>query len=251
MKLKSIAFLTAFFLLSTLASAQKAEMEKSAPAKLPSVKEVLEKYVDAIGGRAANEKITSRFTKGTVELSPMGLKGTFETYAAPQDRTISKLNLAGIGELIDGFDGTTAWAVNPIQGSREKSGAELVQARLINNFYREINHDKLYSKMEVKGIEKVGDTEAYAVIAEAKDLAPETLYFDTKSGLLLRSDTTMISPEGNQSAKIYYEDMREADGVKIPFRVRTVLPQFVITLAVTELKHNLTMKPETFTKPKQ
>src|SRR5687768_1863763 len=106
--------------------------------KLPTVQQVLANYVKAIGGREAVEKIKSRQAKGTVEMQPMGLKGSFESIAASGDRSLTKMNLAGIGELVEGYDGKVAWAVNPIQGNREKSGAELLQAKLNNDFYRDV-----------------------------------------------------------------------------------------------------------------
>ncbi len=80
---------------------------------MPTVKKILAKYVQAIGGKKANEKIKSRMVKGTVEIAPMGIKGTFESYAAAPNKSISRVTLAGIGELVEGFDGTTAWTINP------------------------------------------------------------------------------------------------------------------------------------------
>ena len=126
----------------------------------------------------------------------------------------------------------------------------MTQAKLINNFYREIDLDKLYAKMEVKGLEKIGDKDAYIVVATAEGLAAETLYFDNKSGLLLRSDITILSPEGSQNAKIFYEDIRQIDGVMIPFKIRTVLSQFEIIMLASEVKNGVVIEDSLFAKPK-
>ena len=138
MKFKSITLLAIVLTISTAIFAQKADPGKpAAPAKLPTAQEILAKYVKAMGGREANEKIKTRVTTGTVELSPMGIKGTFETYSTAADsKSLTKMNLAGIGDILEGYDGKTAWSVNPMQGSREKTGAELTQAKLTANFYR-------------------------------------------------------------------------------------------------------------------
>jgi hypothetical protein len=158
--------------------------------------------------------------------------------------------LQGIGEIIEGFDGTTAWSLNPIQGNRDKEGEELTQTKLINNFYRETNLEKLYPKMEVKGIEKVGDKDAYVVVATPNGSAPETFYFDSKSGLLIRADSTLVSPEGKMPAKTFYEDFREIDGIKLPYKLRVVLPQFEIITILTEVKHGVAVEADKFIKPK-
>ena len=223
---------------------------KTLAAKMPTVQEVLAKYVQAIGGRAANEKIKSRIMKGSAEIPAAGIKGTFEYYTAAPGKSLNKIMLAGIGEIIEGFDGTIAWSVNPIQGNRDKQGEELAQTKLTYNFYREINLDKLYPKMELKGMEKLGDKDVYVIVGTPENLPSETFYFDAKSGLLLRQDITVISPEGKIPTKTFFEDVREVDGVKIPFKIRSVLPQFEIIATTTEVKNNVTVEDAMFTKPK-
>lgn len=219
--------------------------------KLPTVKEILDKYVAAIGGRSANEKHKTRLTKGTVELAPMGIKGTMESYAAAPDKSYTKLNLGGIGEIIQSFDGITAWMINPIQGNRDKEGEELLQTKLTANFYGQLNMDKTYSNLEVKGIEKVGDKEAYIVVGTPAGLAPETFYFDTKSGLILRADSTIVSPEGKLAAKTFFDDFREVDGVKAPYKMRVVMPQIEVITTFTEVKHGVVIENAKFAKPKE
>jgi hypothetical protein len=130
MKLKLSILLTVLFTISTTTFGQKETVKptketkpandvkvvetKTPAAKMPTVQEILAKYTQAIGGREANEKIKTRMTKGTLELAPMGIKGTFETYTAAPGKSINRTNLAGIGEIIEGFDGTTAWSINPL-----------------------------------------------------------------------------------------------------------------------------------------
>lgn len=248
MKRNSILFalITATLVFSVFG--QKAEPAK--PTKLPSVNEILDKYVKALGGRDAIQNLKSRTVKGTVDLVPMNLKGTFESYAAPEAKGFSKITIAGVGDLLEGTDGKTAWSINPIQGSRERTGAELLQAKLLNNFYRDINLAKLFPKMELRGIEKVGDRNAYAIVASAEGLSPETWYFDTETGMMLRSDFIAIAPEGNQPMTSYYEDLRPVDGVMVAHRVRTQTPSFEIILTSTEVKHNLPIDDSKFARPK-
>lgn len=219
-------------------------------AKTPTVKEILEKYEQAIGGKKANEKIKSRVAKGTIELMPMGIKGTFESYSAAPNKSLSVATVAGIGELLEGFDGTTAWSVNPIQGNRVKQGDELAQTKLNSVFDRDTNLAKLYSKMEFKGVEKVGDGDAYVLIAMPQNLPSEVFYFDTKSGLLVRLDTTTVTPEGKTPGKTFLEDYREVDGVKVPFKTRSVTPQAEIVVTFSEVKNNVPIDAAKFVRPK-
>jgi hypothetical protein len=265
MKLKISILMTVMFSISLTAFGQKETVKSkggtkttaetktvgtTTAAKMPTVKEILAKYVQAIGGKQANEKIKSRMAKGTVEMMPMGIKGTFENYAAAPNKSSTKVSLSGIGDFSEGFDGTTAWTINPVQGSRDKQGEELAQAKLTNSFNRETLLDKLYPKMELRGIEKVGVDDAYVVAAMPDNLPEEIFYFDTKSGLLVRHDSTSISPEGKMVGKTFLEDYRMVDGVKVPFKTRSVLPQFEIVTTYTEVKNNVAVEDSRFAKPK-
>jgi outer membrane lipoprotein-sorting protein len=225
-------------------------VKSTAPAKLPTAQEIVAKYTKAIGGREAMEKIKSWTTKGTVEISPMGLKGTFEQIASAPDRSMTTMSITGLGDLIEGYDGKTAWAINPIQGSRERTGAELLQTKLMSNFYRDVNLDKLYPKMEVKGIEKVNGKDAYVVTTTPDGLPAATMYFDIQSGLIVRSDNTLIAPEGQQQVSIYIEEMKQVDGVMVPTKMRTKLPTFEMLMTVTEVKSGPTIEDAKFARPK-
>jgi zinc protease len=244
------AILLALILTCTISAvAQKPEPAKRA--KLPTAKKILDKYVKALGGRKAMEKVKTRVAAGTVELVPMNVKGTFESYAATERKSYSKLSITGIGDIIEATDGRSAWTINPVQGSRERTGAELAQVKLSSDLYRDIRLAELYPKMEVKEIKKVGEREAYVVTATAEGVPPETWYFDTQTGMLLRSDATVTSPEGSQPISTFYEDYRSIDGIMLPFRIRTETPSFQIVMNYTEVKHGTAIDDAKFAKPKQ
>lgn len=245
MKLKLLFLLTISLILVSSAFAQKTKK-----AKLPTAKIIIQNYVKAIGGEAAIKKQTTRFQKGSIEMSPMGLKGTAEIWATAPNKSYSKSNISGIGEIIEVFDGNSAWATNPIQGSREKKGDELLQTKLFNDFYREINLEKLYPKMELKGVEKLFGKDVYVIVATPTGLSPETFYFDNQTGLLLRQDSAYISPEGTFNLQTTYEDYRDVDGVKIAFKVSAKNPQFEIITIISEVKFGLKIDENLFAKPK-
>lgn len=55
--------------------------EGNTPRSMPAVEAILDKYVAAIGGKAAIEKLSSRVQKGTIEIPSAGITGTIEIYA--------------------------------------------------------------------------------------------------------------------------------------------------------------------------
>jgi hypothetical protein len=104
--------------------------------------------------------------------------------------------------------------------------------------------------MTVTGIEKVGDKDAHVVRAEPVGLNADMLYFDVDSGLLVRVDSELVSPVGTQKARTFYDEYKPFDGVMIPTKTRTVLPQVEVTMTVTDAKSNTPVDQARFAKPK-
>jgi hypothetical protein len=215
----------------------------------PTVDQILDKYIQASGGRQAVEKITSRVTKGTVELSAMGLKGEIESYAKAPSKTLTIINLSGLGEFREGYDGKIAWSQNPMMGLREKSGDELAAIAQTSDIHAQIKTRQLYSKLDFKGKEKVGNRETYVILATPAVGAPVKMYFDTQTGLMARTDMDFETPQGQFHLESTMDDYREVDGVKIAFlaRQKTSAADFVIKL--TEVKHNVAIDDAKFNKP--
>jgi zinc protease len=218
---------------------------------MPTVDAVLEKYVKAIGGKAALLKINSRFSKGTFEITSMaGVKGTLEAYEKAPNKQIVTLTIPGIGTESEGFDGKLAWALEPDSGVvHDKSGLELASAKRDAEFYEEIKLKELYASMTLKGVEKVGALSTYVIEAVPQVGSPERLYFDTKTGLLIRKDSEEEGEEGKRSVEEYYDDYRAVDGIKLPFSIHQVSPGMNVNIKLSEVKQNVPIDDSKFNKP--
>lgn len=249
--MKKIVLMLVFALMATLsvAAQEKKAEESKAAAALPSVDEILDKYVKACGGKEAIQKHTSRTTKGTFEIESMGISGGFQSFAKAPNKNAMVIEIPGFGTVQQVFDGTKAWDSNPQTGLRELSGAELAAQKRDADFYQAINLKSHYSKMTVKGKEKVGTAEAYLVEAVPNEGSAEKLYFDASTGLLIRTDTERESPEGKMAIEAYMSDYKMVDGVNIPHTLKQVTPMFSMTIKMEEIKHNATVEDAKFNKP--
>ena len=99
---------------------------------------------------------------------------------------------------------------------------------------------ELYPSAVLMGKEKLGAKDVYVV-----RMGFERWYFDAEGGLLLRRGNT------------YYDDYREVDGIKLPFKTRDdVFSGMGLIYQINEIKHNGTIDaakfaayPSCFTKP--
>jgi hypothetical protein len=234
------------------AASQKPDDKAATPKtteQLPSVDQLLDKYVKALGGKAAIERMTSASMTGTFDLPAFNASGTVERVAKAPDKFAIIIDVTGYGLVRRGYDGKTAWSDEPQAGLRDLAGVELAQTKREALLHREIMLKELYPKMVVKGKEKVGDHDTYVIEATPNDGGPEKMYFDAQSGLLIRQDLEAESPQGKQPVEAYSEDYKEVDGVKMPFTLRQNTPQFSITIKLTEIKTNVPVDEAKFNKP--
>ncbi|MGC9972899.1 MAG: hypothetical protein ABSE56_20145 [Bryobacteraceae bacterium] len=215
-------------------------------ADLPTVDQILAKSIEATGGKAAEEKLTSRVAKGTIDVVTFGVSGPVEIYAKAPNKTFTRSTFEGYGEVLQGYDGKTGWVKTPDAGLREMSGAELDRTRRNADFYRALHLKDQYAKMSVTGKGKVGDREAFIVEAKPTEGGAEKFYFDTQTGLMLRSD--FPDDSGGQTA-ISLEDYKVVDGVKIPHTIRSESPAISLVIKFTEVQHGVDIDEAKFAKP--
>jgi zinc protease len=214
----------------------------------PTVDQVLDKYVDALGGRAAWKKITSRQSTGTIEVPAMNLSGTFQVIEKAPNRSLSTVVVAG-ANFREGFDGKMGWSDDPQNGVREQSGPELEETRRQADFYHPLDLRQLYKKLTLTGTEKIGDRNTYVVEGATGTGDPDKMYFDTETGLALRVIGQHHAPEGVTVVQEDLDDYRAVDGVKVPFSIRQTSADNVFTIKIAEVRQNLPIDDAQFSKP--
>lgn len=258
MRQATIIILVVLFSASAMAQSPAGSAKAPAPhadssVAQPSVDQVLDRYVKALGGRAAIEKINSRVMKGTFEIpSFAGVKGTIEIYEKAPNKEMAIVNIPGLGTQAEGFDGQIAWELQPDSGVvHEKSGLELASAKREAEFYGDLKLKELYSTLTLKGVEKVGEREAYVVEAVPAIGSPDRFYFDTQTSLLLRKDSIAEGAEGKKPVQEFYGDYRIVDGVMLPFSLRQVSPGLEFIVKLAEVKQNVPVDDAKFHKPEE
>ncbi|MDQ3012890.1 MAG: c-type cytochrome [Acidobacteriota bacterium] len=234
-----------------------------APDPLPSVDAILEKYVQALGGRAAIGKITSRATKLTLLRPKLVNGGTpaaamiaraeswpMEIYLKAPNKYLAVITSPD-GVIQQGFNGVTGW-VKSANGQREMNSEELAQLKRQADLYKELKLKEQYASLNVTGREKVGEREAYVIEAKALDRRAEKLFFDVQSGLLLRRVVLTETLIGLNPEQTDFQDYREVAGVKLPFIITTTyLDDNHLGTAhrLIEIKHNVPVDDAKFDPP--
>jgi outer membrane lipoprotein-sorting protein len=212
----------------------------------PTVDQILEKYVQALGGKEAIEKITSRVAKGTI--SAGNFKAPLETYGKAPGRLQTILHLPQ-GDQIQVFDGTTVWTQGPGAGGAAPEPWQVARAKREADLQSVLHLKDYFTRLRLGRIEKIGDRDAYLVIAFREGDSPLRFYFDTQSGLLLRIFSTVDTPLGASPTQVDYEDYRAVDGVQVAFRQRFSRPDATVIHQFDDIKQNIPVDDSKFVKP--
>lgn len=219
-----------------------------APAAMPQLTadDVLNKYITAIGGQAAIDKLKSRVMKGTytsggnsmpLEINQMAPDKIHLTFVSPQ------------GQMERGFNGSAGWEKNP-RGVNDLPAAQLADLKSGFALFRDLKLKDQFTRMSVRK-DKLEGKDVNVISGANQSGKRERLFFDAESGLLLRRVTYTQTPIGVIPDQTDYEDYRDVDGVKIPFTVKTAgLDNFSTgTRKFSEIRINAPVDDASFNKP--
>jgi zinc protease len=216
----------------------------------PRADQVLERYLETTGGRAAWERIHSRVSTGAVEIPDMHLTGTAELYEKAPDRALVKMVVGG-STFLEGFDGSVGWSSDPKDGMREQTGAQLAEMRRESDFRFPLDFRKLYKDFSPVSRATIGDRRVYFIEATpAEGGEPDRAYFEAQTGFLVRMIIQHHDDDGRvQPFEEDYGEYRLVDGVKIPFVIRQSGAQVDFTIRLKEVRQNVEVDDAQFAEP--
>ena len=210
---------------------------------MPTVDQILERYVQALGGRELFEKFTTRVSRGS-RIGADGVLVPEEVYQKAPNKLLVITRYPEVALSVR-LNGQRAWAGDKGK-ENEVTGEELVELTREGNFYKEISLKELYSSTNAAGKAAIAEKEAYVIEASSRSGNSERLYFDTQSGLLIRryrESKTVLGPFPLQTD---FEDYQGVDGVKLPLTIRWSMPGRVWGRRIAEVKHNVAIEDEKF-----
>jgi hypothetical protein len=217
----------------------KADVETAraaASATLPSARSIIDRHVKAIGGRDAILSHSSTHATGTLSIPSAGIAGTIEIVAAKPNKSVLKISLAGVGDVHEGFDGTTAWTLSPMSGPMVLEGKQLDEKRFDADYYAELHDDRRYESMTTVEQATFEGRPCYKLRLVRKGGGEDIEYYDVETGLKAGSHTTRETPMGTVTGTTVETGYRRFGNILQPSTIRqTVMGlQQVITLSSIE-----------------
>jgi photosynthetic reaction center cytochrome c subunit len=230
------------------------EIPEEPSATAPKADQILDHYIQALGGAQKLATVTSLAGKGNYEgFDTEGDKFPVEVYAkAPNERT-TIVHLRS-GDNVRTCDGRNAW---------NTSAGTLLPVPVFSLTGGDLEGAKIDATLSFPGQIKqmlknwrsgfpstsVGDKDVDVIEGTSADSTPVKFYFDKKSGLLLRQVRYTDTALGLNPTQVDYSDYRDVSGVKMPFTVTTTWTDGRSTITFSELRANVAIDAAKFSKP--
>jgi hypothetical protein len=221
-----------------------------ASGSVPTVDELLARYVEAMGGPKAINAVTSRVTKGTVDVAGVSRGGTFEIYAQAPNKSLTLIQAHPFGTIRLGFNGRAGWSQSAAGVRPVKNPTELALLQRDSDLYGVVRLKNNYAKVSVAGTSQIGYREVYVLDLQPAVGALERVYLDVKTYLPVRVNTVRQNGPVAESVEIYLDDWQAVDGIQYPFSISQRFPKRTLSFTVKEIRHNVALDASLFEPPK-
>jgi hypothetical protein len=216
----------------------------------PKADEILDKYIQAIGGTQRVAALRSFVAKGTsAGYGPENEPRPLEMYVRAGQRS-TVVRTSG-GDNTTTYDGTSGWIAAPFRpvAVLALSPQEVDGLKLEVDLSLPAGIKKALSNWRVGLATVIGDREVQVVQGTTANGGTATLYFDSESGLLVRHVRYNDSPVGRISRQTDYSDYREVAGVKLPFKWTDTWLDGRDVVELADVQPNVNIDAAKFAKP--
>jgi hypothetical protein len=206
-------------------------------AALPSARQVIDRHIAAVGGRAAILARTSSHAAGTVSIPSAGMTGSIDVFAAKPDKSLLRMTIGGIGAIEEGFNGTIGWSLSPMTGPALVQGKELEQKRFESNFFSDLRPDEQYASMTTVEKTDFEGRPCFKVRLIRRGSGSEDFeFYDVATGLKAGGISTRETPMGQITSTSVESNYRKFGPLLQPTTIKATAMglQQVITIASVE-----------------
>lgn len=217
------------FYTKTADKTEKPNYESEIPAGM-TAKSIIEKYIDAIGGKGSLENIESYAMNAAAEMQGMQLELQLKKTA--NNQFMQDIKMMGNSMTKQVLNNDKGYVV--MQGQRKDLSEEEIQKiKEEAALFPELNFLSS-DNVSLEGSEMVGDKKAYKI----KATEGKTIFYDAETGLKLK-EVNVIEMQGQQMQQtLIYDDYKDVSGVLFPFKLSQSMGPQNIDFIVTEIMIN-------------
>jgi hypothetical protein len=215
--------------------------------------EVVNKYFDAIGGKAKIEALKTMYSEG--EISIMNNPAPFVSSVIDGKASKTEMDFNG-QKIINCYTVGAGWTVNPLAGVPDPTpipasqiGIGAMTYDLKGPFY---NYAAKGYKLELAGKEKFNGADVFKLKLTTQDSVEMDGYFDAASYYQLKLVIkTKISGQPLEIAMVSSDYQKVNNGMMLPFVTEVSYPGLTVTSTSKIIEANKEIDPAIFAMPKK
>ena len=177
---------------------------------------IIEKYLKVIGGKNILNSVKTLTYKGKINTKGQQLSLIIKKMH-PNKELKEFLNAQAVVITKQVFDGNTGY-VSQIGKKTPMRKGDIILAKTNTSIFKELNVD--HSKITLISLTTIKGKEAYKLKIESNGAA-EFRFYDTKSGYLLRTETTKKEEGKELIISTDYSNYTPTSGIQFPFSIIT------------------------------
>tara|TARA_R110002051_G_scaffold112958_1_gene185645 strand:+ start:2008 stop:4080 length:2073 start_codon:yes stop_codon:yes gene_type:complete len=199
---------------------------------------IIEKYIDAIGGKTKLESVNSFAMSASAEMQ--GMKLDLEVKKTTSNQLMQDVKMMGNSVSKQVLNGDNGYMI--MQGQRiDLTEEELIKSKTESLPFPELNY-LTNSAVSLEGMEMVGDKKAYKI----KVTEDKTTFYDVETGLKLQ-EVNLTEMQGQQiSSTSNFEDYKDVSGILLPFKLTQAFGPQNFEFIISEIKINEGVSAEDF-----
>lgn len=210
--------------------------ESGAQQELPDARSLIERHIEASGGRAAIMAQSEVIITGEMTIPAVGISGSLMVASRMPVEQLVVVELPGMGEMRTGVSPELAWSVDPFMGPRLIEGEEL-KSLLDNTLPGAVMRDPEYVKSATTvGMAEFDGQSCFRVKIEWHSGRESHDCYAKDSGLLIAMQSVETSPMGTMEMVSVMGEFREFEGVTIPTVVRQTIMGMEQIMTFTEIR---------------
>jgi hypothetical protein len=242
------ALASAVSLSAQASSPAQAPTPTQVPTAAPTADEIVNKYLDAVGGKDAISKIKSMSIESTMQVMGNEAPSTTITLDGVGMKQVSEFNGA---KIINCYTDKGGWMVNPMSGAADptpmpedqyNSGkAAIYVGGPLYNYAAKGSTVELASR----------DDKTFSIKLTTKEKAEYTFVIDAKTYLVSTMTSTVQMQGQPVTLTTSYSDYRKTEtGFMVPYGISLDFGQFQLSISVKTVELNKTIDPTIFAMPK-
>lgn len=204
----------------------------SAAAQFPTPHQLMMRHDSLIGGRAVLEQRESMRISGMLTIPMAQIESPFEILKRKPSAYHLRTSLGPLGEMRQGFDGTTAWAMPPGEPPVILTGEMREQVIRQADFFGDLHDTTKFKTATTVGETDFENRRVYEVRVVRHDGTELTEYFDKSTGLSAGGITSSDSPGGKVQQVAVHTDYKDFGGYRVASRIVQRNPNFEVILTI-------------------